>query len=82
MDRHVRAQVTPGQGRDVAAATAATAVKAFIDFLSEQASATTALTAMATDNSKFPDGQWPDPATSTFNDGSVTDGDGDWSLNA
>jgi hypothetical protein len=35
----------------------------------------------AIDNSFFPGGKWPDPTTGTFNDGTVTDGDADWSLN-
>jgi hypothetical protein len=32
------------------------------------------------DQSAFPGGHWPDPTTGSYNDGSVKDGDADWSL--
>jgi hypothetical protein len=35
----------------------------------------------AIDNSFFPGGKWPDPTVGTYNDGTVLDGDADWSLN-
>ena len=68
---------------DTAATTGTIAVawKALKEFLSQQQTALAALNAMAIDNNKFPGGFWPDPTTSTFNDGSVVDGDADWSYN-
>ena len=34
----------------------------------------------AIDNSVFPGGHWPDPTTASYRDGTVRDGDADWSL--
>ncbi|MCP2257107.1 hypothetical protein LX15_000792 [Streptoalloteichus tenebrarius] len=33
------------------------------------------------DTSAFPGGRWPNPATGSYDDGSVKDGDAKWSLN-
>jgi hypothetical protein len=35
----------------------------------------------ALDTSTFPGGKWPDPTTGTYSDGTVKDGDANWSLN-
>ena len=32
------------------------------------------------DQSAFPGEHWPDPTTGSYNEGSVRDGDADWSL--
>ncbi|MCK2240678.1 MULTISPECIES: hypothetical protein [unclassified Crossiella] len=50
-------------------------------FLGSQAQNLISLHGEAVDNSFFPGGKWPDPFTGSFNDGSVKDGDADWSLN-
>ncbi len=48
--------------------------------LAVQAQKMTALHGEAADNSTFPGGHRPDPVTSAYADGTVTDGDADWSL--
>ncbi|TCK21819.1 hypothetical protein [Pseudonocardia endophytica] len=40
----------------------------------------TALHGEAVDDGTFPGGHWPDPVTAAYSDGTVTDGDADWSL--
>ena len=48
--------------------------------LGTQVSQMVALHGEATDNSLFPGGHWPNPATGSYSDGTVKDGDADWSL--
>ncbi|MCO1578602.1 hypothetical protein M8C13_22875 [Crossiella sp. SN42] len=58
-----------------------TMLGALVTFLGGQAQNLVSLKGEAVDNSFFPGGKWPDPSTGTYNDGSVKDGDADWSLN-
>ena len=48
--------------------------------LSAQARDLVALHGLAVDQTAFPDGRWPAPHVDTYADGTVTDGDADWSL--
>lgn len=48
--------------------------------LGSQASQLVTLHGEARDNSVFPGGKWPNPTTGSYSDGTVTDGDADWSL--
>lgn len=56
------------------------AVAAITSFVSSQAAAMAALHGETVDPSSFPGGRWPDPTTSAYADGSITDGKADWSL--
>lgn len=56
------------------------AVGALTALLGAQAAQMGSLHGEAVDASMFPGGRWPDPATGTYNDATVTDGDADWSL--
>lgn len=56
------------------------AVSALVAVLGAQASQMAVLHGEAGDGTAFPGGQWPDATTSRFRDGTVTDGDADWSL--
>ncbi|GAA2832486.1 hypothetical protein [Crossiella cryophila] len=56
-------------------------VTALVAFLGSQAQNLVSLKGEAIDNSFFPGGRWPDPFTGSYHDGSVSDGDADWSLN-
>jgi hypothetical protein len=58
-----------------------TAITALTGVLGAQAQQLIGLHGEAIDNSTFPGGHWPDPITGSYNDGSVKDGDADWSLN-
>ena len=57
------------------------AIGALTAALGTQAQQLVGLHGEAIDNSTFPGGHWPDPTTRSYNDGSVKDGDADWSLN-
>ncbi|OLR91429.1 hypothetical protein [Actinokineospora bangkokensis] len=57
------------------------AIAALTAALGAQASQMVALHGEAVDASFFPGGKWPDPTTGAYSDGTVTDGDADWSLN-
>lgn len=48
--------------------------------LGSQAQQMIGLHGEAVDNSTFPGGHWPDPTTNSYSDGTVKDGDADWSL--
>lgn len=56
------------------------AVSALTAALGAQAQQLIALHGEARDNGVFPNGAWPDPAVGNYSDGSVKDGDADWSL--
>jgi hypothetical protein len=56
------------------------AIGALTAALGTQAQQMVALHGEAVDNSFFPGGQWPNPVVASFNDGTVTDGDADWTL--
>ncbi|MEU6206086.1 hypothetical protein ABZ814_21190 [Micromonospora musae] len=58
----------------------AAAVTTLSAFLAAQATSMVNLHGEAVDSSSFPDGKWPSPNSSTYSDGTVTDGDADWSL--
>lgn len=48
--------------------------------LSTQAKDMVALHGLAVDQTNFPGGRWPEPHVDSYSDGTVTDGDADWSL--
>lgn len=56
------------------------AVTTLTALLGAQATQMGVLHGEAIDASLFPGGRWPDPATGNYSDGTVTDGDADWSL--
>lgn len=56
------------------------AVSTLMAVLGAQAAQMGTLHGEARDASMFPGGRWPDPATGNYSDGTVTDGDADWSL--
>jgi hypothetical protein len=56
------------------------AIGALTAALGTQAQQMISLHGEAIDNSTFPGGKWPDPTVGTFSDGTVKDGDADWSL--
>jgi hypothetical protein len=56
------------------------AVAALTALLGAQATQMGTLHGEANDADMFPGGKWPDPATGTYSDGTVKDGDADWSL--
>jgi hypothetical protein len=56
------------------------AIGALTAALGTQAQQMISLHGESIDNSTFPGGHWPDPTTRLYNDGTVTDGDADWSL--
>ena len=64
----------------VTAAAIIAAVAALTALVAAEGNALAAINAAATDNSKFPGGHWPVAVTGNFNDGTVTDGDNDWSV--
>ncbi|MEU6149231.1 hypothetical protein ABZ816_04450 [Actinosynnema sp. NPDC047251] len=57
------------------------AVAALTAALGTQAQQLIGLHGEVVDTSFFPGGKWPNPTTASFGDGSVADGDADWSLN-
>ena len=56
------------------------AIGALTAVLATQAQQLIGLHGEAIDNSVFPGGRWPDPTTASYRDGTVRDGDADWSL--
>ena len=56
------------------------AIGALTAALATQAQQLIGLHGEAIDNSVFPGGHWPDPTTASYRDGTVRDGDADWSL--
>ncbi|MBP2476625.1 hypothetical protein JOF53_005497 [Crossiella equi] len=56
-------------------------ISALTAFLGAQAVTLASLKGESVDNSFFPGGKWPDPFSGSYGDGSVQDGDADWSLN-
>lgn len=56
------------------------AIAALTAALGAQAQQMVTLHGEAVDTSTFPGGTWPDPTTAAYQDGTVTDGDADWSL--
>jgi hypothetical protein len=57
-----------------------TAVSTLAAFLAAQAAAMVTMHGDAVDPSSFPNGVWPKSNTSQYSDGTVKDGDADWSL--
>ncbi|GGN80386.1 hypothetical protein GCM10010112_55900 [Actinoplanes lobatus] len=58
----------------------ATAVGALAAFLGTQVNALITLHGEAVDPTSFPNGVWPNSNSAQYNDGTVNDGDADWSL--
>jgi hypothetical protein len=58
----------------------ATAVATLTAFLAAQTTTLISLHGDAVDPTNFPGGAWPKSNTGQYNDGTVTDGDADWSL--
>lgn len=55
-------------------------ISSFVLLMGVQATEMGILHGEAIDAATFPQGRWPDPATGTYSDATVKDGDADWSL--